>query len=235
VGADGATHAGAFDVAYLGCLPNMVLMAAGDEADLVHMVATAAAHDLGPIAFRYPRADGIGLTLPERGMPLDIGKGRILREGTRVGILSYGARLSECLAAAALLETAGISATVADARFAKPLDKALVGRMAREHEALIVVEDGSVGGFCSYVMHELLAQGHLEKGLKLKLLHLPDVFQDHDTQAQLYADAGLDATSIAAAAIHLVKPGLSDPPAHAGHGGRIPEQIVAMLHGPASR
>jgi 1-deoxy-D-xylulose-5-phosphate synthase len=209
VGADGPTHAGAFDTAYLGCLPNMVLMAAGDEAELVHMVATAAAHDAGPIALRYPRADGMGVALPERGMPLAIGKGRILREGNRIAILSYGARLSECLDAAAVLEVAGLSATVADARFAKPLDTDLIRRLARNHEAMIIVEDGSIGGFGSHVVQMLVNEGHLEKGLKVRTLHLPDSFQDHGSQKQLYADARLDANAIVNTALSIVTPRLS--------------------------
>jgi 1-deoxy-D-xylulose-5-phosphate synthase len=206
VGADGPTHAGAFDTAYMGCLPNMVMMAAGDEAELVHMVATAAAYDAGPIAFRYPRADGAGVALPEAGIPLPIGKGRILREGSRLAILSYGARLNECLKAATLLDAMGISTTVADARFAKPLDTALLDQLARHHEALILIEDGAIGGFCSYALHTLLNQGHLTRGLKVKALHLPDVFQDHASQAQLYADAGLDEGGLIAAALSLVQP-----------------------------
>jgi 1-deoxy-D-xylulose-5-phosphate synthase len=210
VGADGPTHAGAFDTAYMGCLPNMVLMAAGDEADLVHMVATAVAYDSGPIALRYPRADGVGVTLPEVGVPLEIGRGRILREGSRVAILSYGTRLAECLNAATTLEAAGISTTVADARFAKPLDLDLIRRLATNHEALIVIEEGSVGGFGSYVLHALMAQGHFDKGLKVRTLNLPDLFQDHASQQQLYADAGLDANAIVATALGLVAPALAN-------------------------
>ncbi len=208
VGADGPTHAGAFDTAYLGCLPNMVLMAAGDEAELVHMVATAAAHDSGPIALRYPRADGNGVPLPEKGIPLAIGKGRILREGERIAILSYGARLGECLDASALLEAAGIPTTVADARFAKPLDLDLIRLMAKNHEAMIIVEDGSIGGFGSHVVQMLANEGHLEKGLKVRTLHLPDLFQDHASQKQLYADAMLDANAIVNTALSLVAPKL---------------------------
>jgi 1-deoxy-D-xylulose-5-phosphate synthase len=210
VGADGPTHAGAFDTAYMGCLPNMVLMAAGDEADLVHMVATAAAYDAGPIALRYPRADGVGVTLPEVGLPLEIGRGRILREGSRVAILSYGTRLAECLNAAITLDAAGISTTVADARFAKPLDLDLIRRLATNHEALIVIEEGAVGGFGSYVLHALMTQGHFDKGLKVRTLQLPDLFQDHASQQQLYADAGLDANAIVATALELVAPSLAN-------------------------
>ncbi len=206
VGADGATHAGAFDTAYLGCLPGFVLMAAADEADLVHMVATACAHDEGPIALRYPRGDGVGLALPDVGVPLEIGRGRVLREGTRVAILSYGTRLGECLAAAERLDAMGLSTTVADARFAKPLDRALIRRLAQHHEALITVEEGSVGGFGSFVLHALADDGLFEAGLKIKTLTLPDRFQDQDTQARLYAQAGLDADAIVAVATGLCRP-----------------------------
>jgi 1-deoxy-D-xylulose-5-phosphate synthase len=206
VGADGATHAGAFDTAYLGCLPGFVLMAAADEAELVHMVATACAHDEGPIALRYPRGDGVGVTLPDVGVPLEIGRGRVLREGTRIAILSYGTRLAECLQAAELLEAMGLSTTVADARFAKPLDRALVARLARHHEALITVEEGSVGGFGSFVLHALADDGLFEAGLKIKTLTLPDRFQDQDTQARLYAQAGLDAAAIVSVATALCRP-----------------------------
>jgi 1-deoxy-D-xylulose-5-phosphate synthase len=208
VGADGPTHAGAFDTTYLGCLPNMVLMAAGDEAELVHMVATAAAYDQGPIALRYPRADGVGVPLPERGVPLAIGRGRILCEGTRIAILSYGARLSECLSAATILDAAGLSTTVADARFAKPLDLDLIRRLARNHEALIIIEDGAIGGFGSHVTHALVNEGLLEKGLKLRTLQLPDLFQDHASQKQLYANARLDANAIVTTALSLAAPTL---------------------------
>jgi len=206
VGADGATHAGAFDTAYLGCLPGFVLMAAADEADLVHMVATACAHDEGPIALRYPRGDGLGVPLPETGVPLEIGRGRVLREGTRIAILSYGTRLGECLAAAERLDAMGVSATVADARFAKPLDRALIRRLAQHHEALITVEEGSVGGFGSFVLQALADDGLFEAGLKIKTLTLPDRFQDQDTQARLYAQAGLDADAIVAVATGLCRP-----------------------------
>ena len=218
VGADGPTHAGAFDTAYLGCLPNFVLMAAGDEAELVHMVATARAHDEGPIAFRFPRGDGVGVEMPEAGVPLEIGRGRIVKEGTRVALLSYGTRLAECLRAAEALDAMGLSTTVADARFAKPLDRGLIGRLARNHEALITVEEGSVGGFGSFVLHALADDGLLENGLKLKTLHLPDLFQDHDTQAAMYARAGLDADAIAATAIGLCRPSQAAP---RGAGGQV--------------
>jgi 1-deoxy-D-xylulose-5-phosphate synthase len=206
VGADGATHAGAFDTAYLGCLPGFVLMAAADEAELVHMVATACAHDEGPIALRYPRGDGVGVSLPDVGMPLEIGRGRVLREGTRIAILSYGTRLGECLEAAERLDALGLSTTVADARFAKPLDRALIRRLAQHHEALITVEEGSVGGFGSFVLHALADDGLFEAGLKIKTLTLPDRFQDQDSQARLYAQAGLDADAIVAVAAGLCRP-----------------------------
>ncbi len=230
VGADGPTHAGAFDVAYLGCLPNMVLMAAGDEAELMHMVATAAQHDEGPIALRYPRAEGLGLPLPARGEPLAIGKGRVLTEGQDVAILSYGARLGEALKAAATLAEDGIRATVADARFAKPLDRDLIGQLARHHEALVVIDDGAIGGFTSLVLHELLAQGHLTRGLKVELLHLPDVFQDHDTQARMYAQAGLDAAGIMAAARRLLPPRRLARPRALAEKGAAPAHAAAAVH-----
>ncbi|MDQ0391970.1 1-deoxy-D-xylulose-5-phosphate synthase [Labrys monachus] len=198
VGADGATHAGAFDVAYLGCLPNMVVMAAADEAELVHMVATAAAHDAGPIAFRYPRGEGVGVEMPEQGVPLAIGRGRVLREGSHIALLSLGTRLAECLKAAEDLAAFGLSATVADARFAKPLDQDLVLRLAREHEVLLTVEEGSVGGFGSFVAQCLADAGAFDRGLKFRSLVLPDLFLDHDKPETLYARAGLDAAGIVA-------------------------------------
>jgi len=198
VGADGPTHAGSFDLAYLGCLPNMVLMAAADEAELVHMVRTAAAHDAGPIAFRFPRGDGIGCEMPERGQIIDIGKGRILREGTRVALLSLGTRLQEALLAAEQLAALGLSTTVADARFAKPLDRDLVTRLAREHEVLITVEEGSIGGFGSFVLQHLADEGLLDRGLRVRAMVLPDVYLDHDKPEKMYARAGLDAKGIVA-------------------------------------
>jgi len=199
VGADGPTHAGSFDVAYLGCLPNMVIMAASDEAELVRMVATAAAHDSGPIAFRYPRGEGTGVELPQLPEPLEIGRGRVLREGSRVALLSFGARLSDVLAAADELETRGISATVADARFAKPLDSDLLRRLAREHEFLITIEEGSIGGFGSQVVHYLLETGLFDaSALKVRSMVLPDEFLNHDKPERMYAMAGLDATGIVA-------------------------------------
>jgi 1-deoxy-D-xylulose-5-phosphate synthase len=198
VGADGPTHAGSFDITYLGCLPGFVLMAAADEADLVHMVATAAAIDDRPSALRYPRGEGIGVALPERGIPLEIGKGRIIREGTKVALLSFGARLSECLKAADELAGFGLSTTVADARFAKPLDTELVLRLAREHEVLITIEEGAIGGFGAYVLQALADNAALENGLKVRTMVLPDVFIDQDTPAAMYAAAGLDAHGIVA-------------------------------------
>ena len=196
VGADGATHAGAFDVAYLANLPNMVVMAAGDEAELVHMVATAAAYDDGPIAFRYPRGGGVGVDMPERGVPLDIGRGRILREGETVALLSFGAHSGECLAAAERLEARGISTTVADARFAKPLDIDMITRLARSHSALITIEQGARGGFGAHVLHELAARGALDRGLRIRTMTLPDRFIDHASPADMYADAGLTVADI---------------------------------------
>ena len=201
VGADGATHAGSFDIAYLGCLPNMVLMAAADEVELMHMVATAAAIDDRPSAFRYPRGEGFGLELPKRGSVLEIGKGRVLREGNAIAILSYGARLQECLKAADELATHGLSCTVADARFAKPLDTALVERLAREHEVLITIEEGSMLGFSGLVMHHLATRGLMDRGLKIRPMCLPDVFIDHEAPRKQYDQAGLNAPQIVATAL----------------------------------
>jgi 1-deoxy-D-xylulose-5-phosphate synthase len=198
VGADGPTHAGAFDVAYLGCLPGFVLMAAADEAELVHMVATQVAIDDAPSALRYPRGDGIGIDMPEFGVPLEIGKGRIVREGTSVALLSLGTRLQECLKAADMLAAQGLSATVADARFAKPLDTDLVLRLAREHEVLITVEEGAIGGFGAFVMQALADKGALDRGLKVRCMMLPDHFIDQDSPAAMYAAARLDAKGIVA-------------------------------------
>ncbi|NKE44949.1 1-deoxy-D-xylulose-5-phosphate synthase [Roseomonas frigidaquae] len=200
VGADGATHAGSFDIAYLGCLPNMVLMAAADELELMHMVATAAQIDDRPSGFRYPRGEGTGLTLPARGTPLEIGRGRVLREGNSVAILSYGARLAECMKAADELATQGLSCTVADARFAKPLDGALVERLAKNHEVLITIEEGSVGGFGSLVAHHLLWKGLLDGQVKLRPMVLPDTFIDHAAPKVQYDQAGLNARHIVATA-----------------------------------
>jgi 1-deoxy-D-xylulose-5-phosphate synthase len=196
VGADGPTHAGAFDVAYLGCLPGFVLMAAADEAELVHMVATAAAIDDAPSALRYPRGEGTGVDLPAQGVPLEIGKGRIVREGHKVALLSYGARLAECLKAADELAALGLSTTVADARFAKPLDTDLILRLARDHEVLVTIEEGAIGGFGSAVMQTLAEHGVLDRGLRVRMMVLPDVFLDQDTPAAMYATAGLDAKGI---------------------------------------
>ena len=201
VGADGPTHAGSFDVGYLGQLPGFVLMAASDEAELAHMVATAVAIDDRPSAFRYPRGDGIGIAIPELAEPLEIGRGRIVREGTAAAILSFGTRLGESLKAAEILAARGFSTTVADARFAKPLDVDLILRLAREHEVLITVEEGAVGGFGAFVLHALAAHGALDHGLKVRTLTLPDIFQDHDKPETMYATAGLDAEGIARATL----------------------------------
>ncbi|WP_424140861.1 1-deoxy-D-xylulose-5-phosphate synthase [Roseomonas chloroacetimidivorans] len=200
VGADGATHAGAYDIAYLGCIPNMTLMAAADEVELTHMVATAAAHDSGPIAFRYPRGEGTGLELPARGTVLPIGKGRVLREGNTIAILSYGTRLGEALKAAEELAAQGLSCTVADARFAKPLDTELIDRLARTHAVLLTVEEGSVGGFGSLVAQHLALSGLLDGELRFRPLTLPDTYIDHDTPKKQYDLAGLNAPQIARAA-----------------------------------
>ena len=201
VGADGATHAGAFDLAYLGCLPEFVIMAAADEAELVHMVATQVAHNEGPSALRYPRGDGVGVEMPEVGVPLPIGKGRILREGTTVAILSLGTRLAEAMKAANELQSFGLSTTVVDARFAKPLDVDLINRLAREHEVLITIEEGSIGGFGSHVVHHLAVAGLLDSGLKIRPMVLPDRFLDHDNPVKQYEEAGLNARHITATAL----------------------------------
>ncbi|MFN3846505.1 MAG: 1-deoxy-D-xylulose-5-phosphate synthase [Paracoccaceae bacterium] len=196
VGQDGATHAGAFDVAFLANLPNMTVMACGDEAELCHMIATAVAHDSGPIAFRYPRGEGMGVEMPERGTPLDIGKGRVLRSGSDVALLSFGAHLSEVLAAAEMLEADGIRVTVADARFAKPLDTVMIDRLIDDHAALITVEQGSTGGFGALVLHHLAQSGQLEKGRAIRTMVLPDRFIDQAAPRQMYEWAGLQATDI---------------------------------------
>jgi 1-deoxy-D-xylulose-5-phosphate synthase len=198
VGADGPTHAGSFDVAYLGCLPGFVIMAAADEADLVHMVATAVAIDDRPSALRYPRGEGLGVTMPEEGKPLEIGKGRILREGHKIALLSFGTRLGECLKAAEELSGFGLATTVADARFAKPLDTDLVLRLAREHEVLVTVEEGATGGFGTYVLQALADHGVLDRGLKVRSMVLPDIFIDQDSPNVMYAKAGLDSKGIVA-------------------------------------
>ena len=196
VGADGPTHAGSFDIAYLACLPGMVVMAAADEAELRHMVATAAAHDDGPIAFRYPRGEGVGVDMPEVGVPLPIGKGRVLREGTTVALLSFGTRLAAALQAAEELESHGVSATVADARFAKPLDEDLIRRLSREHQILVTLEEGSIGGFGSHVLTFLAGEGLLDNGLRVRPLVMPDSFVDQDKPERMYALAGLDTAGI---------------------------------------
>jgi 1-deoxy-D-xylulose-5-phosphate synthase len=196
VGADGQTHAGSFDITYLGCLPNFVLMAPADEAELMHMVATAAAIDDQPSALRYPRGEGIGIELPARGSVLPIGKGRIVREGTKVAILSYGTRLPECLKAAEELAAKGLSTTVADARFCKPLDSDLVRRLAREHEVLITIEEGAIGGFATHVMHDLAHAGLLESGIKFRPMVMPDSFIEHDNPVKQYDVAALNARHI---------------------------------------
>ena len=197
VGADGPTHAGSFDLAYLGCLPHFVIMAAADEAELVHMIATAATIDDRPCAVRYPRGDGVGVTMPEAGIPLEIGKGRIITQGSTVALLSLGTRLAECIKAAEMLAAQGISATVADARFAKPLDRDLILRLAREHELLITIEEGAIGGFAAQVMQLLSDAGALERpGFKIRSMILPDIFIDHDSPPAMYAKAGLDANGI---------------------------------------
>ncbi|HET8918765.1 MAG TPA: 1-deoxy-D-xylulose-5-phosphate synthase [Xanthobacteraceae bacterium] len=204
VGADGPTHAGAFDIAYLGCLPGFVLMAAADEAELVHMVSTAVAIDDRPSALRYPRGEGMGVPLPAEGKPLEIGKGRIIREGSKVALFSFGARLAECLKAADELATYGLSTTVADARFAKPLDVDLLLRLAREHEVLLTIEEGSIGGFAGFVMQALAEHGVLDRGLKVRSMVLPDVFVDQDSPNAMYAKAGLDAKGIVAKAFQAL-------------------------------
>jgi 1-deoxy-D-xylulose-5-phosphate synthase len=201
VGADGATHAGAFDVAALACLPNMTVMAAADEAELIHMVATCVAHDSGPIVLRYPRGDGVGVELPERGVPLRIGKGRILRYGSRIAILSLGARLQEALKAAEELAARGLSTTVADARFAKPLDRELILALAADHELLVTIEEGAAGGFGAHVLTMLAEGGALDNGLKVRTMTLPDAFQEQDKPERMYATAGLDAKGIVAKAL----------------------------------
>ena len=198
VGADGPTHAGSFDIAYLGCLPGFVLMAAADEAELVHMVATQVAIDDRPSALRYPRGDGVGVDMPEIGVPLEIGKGRIVREGTAVALLSFGSRLADCLKAADMLASHGLSTTVADARFAKPLDVEMVLRLAREHDVLMTIEEGAIGGFGTFVLQTLAEHGSLDRGLKVRSLVLPDLFIDQDSPAAMYASAGLDANAIVA-------------------------------------
>ncbi|WGH77386.1 1-deoxy-D-xylulose-5-phosphate synthase [Jannaschia ovalis] len=203
VGADGATHAGSFDVAYLSNLPNFTVMAAADEAELCHMVATAAAHDAGPIAFRFPRGEGVGVEMPERGQPLEIGKGRMIHEGERVAILSFGARLGEVRAACEALRARGIDPTIADARFSKPLDRDLILRLAAEHESLITIEEGAVGGFGSHVAQLLAQEGVFDTGLRFRSMVLPDAFIDQGGPRDMYASAGLNAEDIEAQVLRL--------------------------------
>jgi len=196
VGADGPTHAGSYDIAYLSNLPNMVVMAAADEAELVHMVATAVAYDDGPIAFRYPRGEGVGADLPKVGVPIEIGTGRLIRQGEKVAILSFGAHLYDVLEASKILKEKGISPTIADARFSKPLDTELITKLIASHDALITIEEGAKGGFGAHVLHWLAETGNLDKGVKVRTLTLKDEFIDHATPSDMYADAGLDSDSI---------------------------------------
>ena len=204
VGADGATHAGSFDVAFLANLPGFVVMAAADEAELVHMVATAAVHDAGPIAFRYPRGEGVGVDMPERGQPLEIGKGRMIQEGARVAILSFGTRLSEVQKTAEALSARGITPTIADARFAKPLDSELILKLAADHEALITIEEGAVGGFGSHVAQLLADEGVFDRGLKFRSMVLPDVFIDQASPEDMYATAAMNAEHIEAKVLDVL-------------------------------
>ncbi|WP_171177777.1 1-deoxy-D-xylulose-5-phosphate synthase [Ruegeria sp. HKCCD8929] len=204
VGADGATHAGSFDIAYLANLPGMVVMAAADEAELMHMIATAAAHDDGPIAFRYPRGEGVGVDLPERGEVLEIGKGRMIQQGARVALLSFGTRLAEVQNAAEALDAKGITPTIADARFAKPLDRDLILRLASEHEALITIEEGAIGGFGSHVAQLLADEGVFDHGLKYRSMVLPDTFIDQASPADMYAVAGMNAEHIEAKVLEVL-------------------------------
>ncbi|WP_417844054.1 1-deoxy-D-xylulose-5-phosphate synthase [Thalassospira sp.] len=213
VGADGATHAGAYDLAYLGCLPNIVLMAAADEAELVHMTTTAWSIDDRPSAFRYPRGEGVGVEMPAEGQVLEIGKGRVLREGSKIAILSYGTRLAESLSAAEDLGARGLSTTVADARFAKPLDGELIAQLARNHEVLITIEEGSIGGFGAMVLQHMAGEGLLDHGLKVRTMALPDRLLDHDKPEKQYAEAGLDANAIVRTALDVL--GLSENKARA--------------------
>ncbi|MEO0816345.1 MAG: 1-deoxy-D-xylulose-5-phosphate synthase [Pseudomonadota bacterium] len=204
VGADGATHAGSFDIGYMGALPGMVCMACADEEELARMVTTAYQYDEGPTAFRFPRGEGVGVDMSTSPEPLEIGKGRVVREGSTVAILSYGARLQEALKAAEMLQAQGLSATVADARFAKPLDADLTERLAKDHEVLITIEEGSVGGYGSFVLEHLAKVGALDGGLKIRTMTLPDIFQDQDTPYNMYEAAGLNARHIAARAIEAL-------------------------------
>ncbi|MEO9491765.1 MAG: transketolase C-terminal domain-containing protein, partial [Marinomonas sp.] len=205
VGADGATHAGSFDITYLATLPNFVVMAAGDEAELVHMTYTAAEYDDGPIAFRYPRGNGVGVPLPEVPEKLEIGKGRMVREGSKIAILSLGARLSEALKAADALEAKGLSTSVADMRFAKPLDEALIERLVRSHDVVVTVEEGAVGGLGAHVLTFASDAGLTDNGLKIRTLRLPDAFQDQNSPEKQYAEAGLDADGIVETALKALR------------------------------
>ncbi len=215
VGADGQTHAGAFDVTYLGCLPGMVVMACGDEAELRHMVATATAYDEGPIAFRFPRGEAVGVDMPERGEILEIGKGRILQEGNKVAILNFGGRLAECMKAADELAARGLPTTIADARFSKPLDTKLVETLAREHEVLITIEEASIGGFATQVLDHLVKNDMITDGLKVRPMFLPDRFQDQAKPAEMYEDAGLNAHQITEMAVSALGEQTLDQPARA--------------------
>ena len=215
VGADGCTHQGSFDVAYLSCLPNFTVMAAADEAELVHMVATAAAHESGPIAFRYPRGEGTGVALPEKGEILQIGRGRIVREGTSVALLSFGTRLTDCLIAADELAAKGLSTTVADARFVKPLDLDLVMQLAGSHELLVTVEEGSSGGFGAHVLQALAAEGRLDRGLTIRTMTMPDLFFDHAKPEDQVEAAGLNAAGIVQTVLAGLGQDASERPARA--------------------
>ena len=215
VGADGATHQGSFDIAYLGCVPNMVLMAAADEADLVHMVKTQVLIDDRPSALRYPRGNGIGVDMPQKPEFLQIGKGRVVREGTKVALLSYGTRLADCLLAADELNNRGLSTTVADARFAKPIDEELVHRLAIEHEVLITIEEGSIGGFATQVTHVLTFGGLLDSGLKFRPMYFPDIYIDHDTQLKQNEIAGLSVTNIVGTVLKALGQEITTAPARA--------------------
>jgi 1-deoxy-D-xylulose-5-phosphate synthase len=234
VGADGPTHAGSFDVTYLGCLPGFVVMAAADEVELANMVATAAQIDDRPSAFRYPRGEGLGLPMPERGTPLEIGRGRVVREGSTVALLSFGGRLPECMKAADMLAAQGLSTTVADARFAKPLDSDLILRLARNHELLITIEEGAIGGFGAHVLQFLAESGALEQpGFKVRSMILPDYFIDQDSPAAMYARAGLDAKGIVAKVFEAfnVQPAPGVQPVLVG--GRTSEPVLHGLKGGA--
>ncbi len=215
VGADGQTHAGAFDVTYLSCLPGMVVMACGDEADLRHMVATAVAYDEGPIAFRFPRGEAVGVDMPERGEVLEIGKGRILQEGNKVALLNFGGRLAECMKAADALAARGLPTTIADARFSKPLDTKLVETLAREHEVLITIEEASIGGFATQVLNHLVKNDLITDGLKIRPMFLPDRFQEQAKPVEMYEDAGLNAHQITEMALSALGEQTLDQPARA--------------------